>query len=177
VIGFRHVDARFPFLWESELQPGGRWHPDGHGPVQYFADTPDGAWAELLRHEEIRDEADVATIRRALWAVELPDEALARPRLPREVLRGGRATYAPCQAEAQRLRRRGATGLLAPSAALRDGEARGWRVSGGLQPARERGGNVVVLFGRRPDLVGWSAAAEGRPHRTLLSKVRHFAKR
>jgi hypothetical protein len=60
---------------------------------------------------------------------------------------------------------------------LRDGEARGWRVAGGLQPARERGGNVVVLFGRRPDLVGWSAAAEGRPHRTLLAKVHHFAKR
>jgi hypothetical protein len=28
--------------------------------------TPDGAWAELLRHEEITDPEDAATIRRAL---------------------------------------------------------------------------------------------------------------
>ncbi len=177
MIGFRHVDARFPFLWESEGQPAGRWHAEGQGPVQYFADTPDGAWAELLRHEEIRDEADLATIRRALWAVELPDEPLAKPRLPDRVLRGGRGSYAACQAEAQRLRARGAKGLVAPSAALKDGAARGWRVSGGLEPARPRSGRVIVLFGRRPDLVGWSAAAEGRPHRTLLAKVRHFERR
>jgi len=174
VIGFRHVDARFPFLWESELQPGGRWHGDGEGPVQYFADTPDGAWAELLRHEEIRDEADLATIRRALWAVELPEMPLARPRLAPRVLGGGLTSYAACRVEARRLLRRGAAGLLAPSAALRAGAAGGWRVAGGLQPGRARRGNVVVLFGRRPDLIGWSAAAEGRPHRTLLAKVRHL---
>jgi hypothetical protein len=176
VIAFRHVDARFPFLWESELQPEGRWHAEGQGPVQYFADTPDGAWAELLRHEEIRDEADLATIRRALWAVELPDEPLAKPVLPPRVLRGGRASYAACQEEARRLRARGAKGLVAPSAALHDAAAGGWRVAGGLKPARERSGKVIVLFGRRPDVVGWSAAAEGRPHRTLFAKVRHFVR-
>jgi len=178
VIAFRHVDARFPFLWETSDQPGGRWHAEGEGPAQYFADTPDGAWAELLRHEEITDEADLATVRRALWAVEIPDRsrrgvrALARPRLPARVLRGGLASYGACRREAQRLRARGAIGLVAPSASLFDDEARGWRVKGGLEPGAARSGRVIVLFGRRPDLVGWSAAAQGRPHRTLLPKVR-----
>jgi hypothetical protein len=174
VIGFRHVDARFPFLWESARQPDGRWHAEGEGPVQYFADTPDGAWAELLRHEEIRDESDLATIRRALWAVELRDPPTTRPKLPRGTLEGGLDSHAACRAEAKRLARRGATGLVAPSAALLKGGAAGWRVRGGLERAAARDGKVVVLFGRRPELRGWSAAAEGRPHRTLLAMVRHF---
>jgi hypothetical protein len=44
---FRHTDPRFPFLWESTDQPPARWHDRGEGPVQYLADTPDGAWAEF----------------------------------------------------------------------------------------------------------------------------------
>ena len=46
----RRADPRFPFLWESSAQPAGRWHGSGEGPCHYFADTPYGAWAELLRH-------------------------------------------------------------------------------------------------------------------------------
>jgi hypothetical protein len=175
MIVFRHVDSRFPFLWESDGQPGGRWHADGDGPVHYFADTPDGAWAEFLRHEEITEAEDLATIRRALWSVELPKKPRARPRLPRRLLQGGLPSYPACRAEARRLRESGANGLIAPSAALEDGEARGWRVRGGLEPAAARAAKVIVLFGRRPDLVGWSAAAEGRPHHTLLAKVRPLA--
>src|SRR5262245_40501368 len=55
MILFRQVDARFPFLWEDARQPAGRWHAAGDGPAHYFADTPDGAWAEFLRHEEITE--------------------------------------------------------------------------------------------------------------------------
>ena len=69
MIAFRHCDRRWPFLWESAVQPQARWHGEGEGPVQYLADTPDGAWAEFLRHEEITDEADLAGVSRALWAV------------------------------------------------------------------------------------------------------------
>ena len=50
MIAFRQVDARYPFLWEDGSQPAGRWHGDGEGPAHYFADTPDGALAEFLRH-------------------------------------------------------------------------------------------------------------------------------
>ena len=73
MIAFRQVDARYPFLWEDASQPAGRWHGDGEGPAHYFADTPDGAWAEFLRHEDIDDPADVSTIRRQMWAVEIGD--------------------------------------------------------------------------------------------------------
>jgi hypothetical protein len=176
-IVFRHCDSRFPFLWESADQPAARWHADREGPVHYFTDTPDGAWAELVRHEEISDEADLATIRRSLWAVEVDLTGLAEPVLSKSVLYGDPESYPSCRAEARRIRGAGGAGLIAPSAALRPAEARGWRVDGGLRPGGPRTGKVIALFGRRPDLVGWAAAAEGRPHRSLLRKVRRFAPR
>ena len=71
MIGYRHADARYPFLWEGFNQPAARWHAFSEGPAHYFADSPDGAWAEFLRHEEITDPADLATIRRALWVADL----------------------------------------------------------------------------------------------------------
>ena len=175
MIGFRHADPRHPFLWEGADQPAARWHAAGAGPVHCFCDTPDGAWAEFLRHEEISDPEDVATIRRALWAVDLGDPPLASPDLPREALTGGRMTYAACQEEAGRLRRMGAAGLQAPAAALLPGGARGWRVDGGLQPGESRDGRVFAIFGPRPDLVGWRAAAVGRPGDELLATVRPLA--
>jgi len=172
VLVFRHTDPRFPFLWESDRQPPGRWHGDGEGPVQTFADTPEGAWAELLRHEEITEPEDVVHVRRSLWAVEIGEPDLPTPGLSPRTLRGGRESYAACRREAGRLKDAGAAGLLAPSAALASGGARGWRVDGGLRPGPARDGAVVALFGRRPDLVGWEAVAEGRPDPRLLRRVR-----
>ena len=58
-IWYRQADRRFPFLHVAPDQPSGRWHGDGEGPVQYLADTPDGAWAELLRHWNIRLAEDI----------------------------------------------------------------------------------------------------------------------
>jgi hypothetical protein len=175
VIVFRHADPSLPFLWEDASQPPARWHAAGEGPAHYFAETPDGAWAEFLRHEEIREAADLAGIERSIWAVELPDEeAFARPRLPQTTLTGDTDTYPDCQAEATRLRSAGAAGLRAPSAAVATGAASGWRVSGGLVPARSRAEHVLVLFGRRADLVGWVCADGGRPRPELLAKVHHF---
>src|SRR5205823_3337714 len=105
VIVYRHADARFPFLWESVDQPAARWHSSGEGPVQYFADTPDGAWAEFLRHEGITDESELENVRRALWAIEAPDDLpSAAPQLAQSVLTGGVETYEECQKEARRLR-------------------------------------------------------------------------
>jgi hypothetical protein len=174
VIGYRQLDRRFPFLWEDASQPAGRWHGEGEGPAHYFSDTPDGAWAEFLRHEEIRDPEDVRAIERALWAVELADEALARPDLPKPTLSGDPSTYPTCQAEARSLRDAGASGLRAPSAALLPKTASGWRVEVGLQPGPSRSESVVVLFGRRTDVVGWIACASGRPREDLLERVRYY---
>lgn len=174
MILYRHTDPRFPFLWEDPAQPAGRWHAGGEGPANYLADTPDGAWAEFLRHEEIKDLSDLATVQRGLWAIEAPDQHLSQPVLPSGTLTGSLASYAACQEEARRLRGLGADALIAPSAALGPGGACGSRVEGGLQPGPARDGKVVVLFGRRRDLVGWPAAAVGRPEASLLGRVRHF---
>ena len=150
MIVYRHADPRFPFLWESPHQPPARWHGPGEGPVQYLAGTPDGAWAEFLRHEGITTDSEVVNVRRALWAVEVPDDLSAdAPRLPQSVLTGGKR--AGCAVAA----------LRAPSAALLPGTAGGWKVQGGLQPAAERDGTVLAAFAARP-----------RPG--LLARIRHL---
>lgn len=175
MILFRHADPRFPFLWETDAQPSARWHGEGEGPVQYLSDTPDGAWAEFLRHEEIKEPEDLATVRRALWAIEVDDsEPASQPQLPRRVLTGGPQSHARCRREAARLRAEGATRLAAMSAALMPGEARGWRVERTVLPGPDREGRTIALFGARPDLVGWEVVGRGHPEPHLLSKVRHF---
>jgi len=173
MIVYRHADPRFPFLWETADQPSARWHGPGEGPVQYLADTPDGAWAEFLRHEGIKEESELLNVRRALWAIDVPDDLVTeRPRLALGVLTGGVETYEACQEEARRIRARGAKALRVPSAALLPGGARGWKVDGGLQPAAARDGMVVAVFGARPDAVGWTATFAGRPRSDLLAHVR-----
>jgi hypothetical protein len=57
------------------------------------------------------------------------------------------------------------------------GGAHGWRVAGGLHAAPRRDGRVLVLFGARPDVVGWEAVYEGRPSEELLSRVRLLGRR
>ncbi len=174
MIAFRQCDGRWPFLWEDAEQPEARWHAAGAGPVHYFADTPDGAWAEFLRHEEITDPEDLATVRRNLWAVEIKDPPEGVPNLLPATLTGAVETYPACQKEAARLQANGVAGLLAPSAALRPSEARGQVVDQGLRPGPARDGSVIVLFGPRPDLIAWLAAEQARPSALLLTRVRHF---
>ncbi|MEP6650091.1 MAG: RES domain-containing protein [Lapillicoccus sp.] len=172
MIAFRHCDRRWPFLWESSAQPPARWHGEGEGPVQYLADTPDGAWAEFIRHEEITDEEDLAGVSRALWAVSVVEPSGVTPDLPEETMTGGLDSYPDCQAEAHRLRGAGVQELEVPSAALRPGTAGGHVVDRGLQQAAAADGRVFVLFGRRPDVVGWLAVDEGRPPGSLVERVR-----
>ena len=174
MIAFRHADTRFPFLWESDEQPEARWHGQGEGPVAYLAETADGAWAEFLRHEEITDPADLEGIERAIWAVELPEPPTMTPHLPVRTLTGDRSSWPDCQATARRLRERGVEGLVASSAALVARTPSGFRVAGGLRPAAGRRERTIVLFGPRPDLVGWCACASGRPRADLLLRVRHL---
>ncbi|HSC29261.1 MAG TPA: RES domain-containing protein [Vicinamibacterales bacterium] len=177
MIVFRQADARYPFLWSGTSQPAARWHAAGEGPANYFADTPDGAWAELLRHEEIADPLDAATLRRALWAVEIDDEPLTTVSLKPSVLTGGRDTYRACQVHARRLRARGARRLLAPSAALLPGGAAGRQIAGGVErPGAPQDGLVIVIYGSPEGLVGWQAVERGAPPPGVLARVRHFTR-
>lgn len=172
MIAFRHVDRRWPFLWESAQQPPARWHGEGEGPVQYLSDTPDGAWAEFLRQEEITDEEDLAGVSRALWAVSVEEPSWVRPDLPDVTMTGSPETYPDCRAEARRLRAEGVRAVEAPAAALLPGTAGGYLVDGGLQPAAEADARTFVLFGRRPDVVGWLVVDDGRPPHGLVDRVR-----
>jgi RES domain-containing protein len=176
MIAFRQVDARYPFLWEDASQPAGRWHGEGEGPAHYFADTPDGAWAEFLRHEDIDDPADLRTIRRQMWAVEIGSPPAERVDLPMDVLTGGLDTYRRCRAHARALRATGVNSLAALSAALMPGGARGLCVRAGVQPGDPRDGMVIVIFGPPDGLLGWVAAVDGRPSDDLLPRVRYFTR-
>ena len=173
--GYRHCDPRFPFLWHGPEQPAARWHRSGEGPAHYFADTPVGAWAEFLRHEGITEAADLAGVRRSLWAVELPDLDTARcgrPALPEPALFGGPASHAACQVEARALRDAGATEIEVRGAALLPGAARGWQADPMLRPATNaRDGQVWVLYGDCA-AVGWPVVDGGTPPAAMLGLVR-----
>jgi hypothetical protein len=176
-MGFRHCDPRYPFLWTSAAQPPARWHGEGEGPANYFCDTPEGAWAEFLRHEEITQAADLAGVRRSLWAVALPAEGYVQPAaLPATAFTEGEASYEACRAEARRLRAAGGTRIEAPSAALLPGAAAGWRVRGAdlERSPTPREGRVWVIFGAVP-LVGWIAAEAAAPPAAVLPWVRPLA--
>ena len=177
MIAFRQVDARYPFLWEDASQPAGRWHGEGEGPAHYFADTPDGAWAEFLRHEDITDPDDLPTIRRQMWAVEIGDVPMKTVALPPDVLFGGRETYARCQEQARMLRAKGARRMAAPSAALVRGGARARRVDGGVRSGEPRDGLTIVIFGPPSDLRGWVAADVAAPAVDLLDRVNYYPRR
>jgi hypothetical protein len=174
-IGFRHCDPRFPFLWTSERQPAARWHGDGDGPANYFADTPTGAWAEFLRHEGITDAADLAGVRRSLWAVELPETDWAAPALAEATLHGDESSYPACRREAARLRAQGAERIEAHGAALLPGAAHGWNAGAvGHRPSvTPRDGRVWVVYGVQP-LTGWAAVHSGSPPPEVLPLVRHL---
>ncbi len=172
---WRTVPPGLAFLWEQPNLGAARWHAAGEGPVQYLADTPAGAWAELLRHEEIVDPADVAGLARDLWAIEVPEadvSGAAPAGLGRRAAIGSPTSYPGCQDEARRLRAAGATAIVARSAALRSGAAAGWYVEGGLRRRPSADARVLVLSGPRPDLTGHRAVAAGHPPAALVADVR-----
>ncbi|HEY8868723.1 MAG TPA: RES domain-containing protein [Candidatus Limnocylindrales bacterium] len=176
MIVYRNTDTDVPFFWEDDRQPEGRWHGAGEGPAQYTATSPDAAWAEFLRHQGITDPTDLPGIDRAMWAIEISDDEPAeRPEVPDAVATGALDSYPACQAAAQDGRAGGMTRLVAPSSAVLVDSPSGWETDNGLMPGFPRSEFTVVLFGRRPGVTAWQAAAAGRPAASLLARVRYLA--
>lgn len=141
--------------------------------MQYFADTPTGAWAEVLRHEEITDPADLAGLSARIWAVRIADVEMHEPKLPRAALTSRPDGYETCRGEARRLRAAGVGRIQAISAALKGGEGAGFQVgTAGLVRAPNRDGMVIVHFGPLPEAEGWCAAEGAHPDEQVLSQVR-----
>lgn len=181
---FRQSDAHYPPLWEDgAFQPEARWHGIGQGPAQYFADTPDGAWAELLRHEEIIEPLSVEDFldrfKRTLWAIEvdLPDQICKMETLVSggELL-GDESSYAICQKAAIEAKEANYDVITAPSAALIEDGASGVSVSNGILnngPARQ--GRVFVFFRVMPDATCWPCGGAPVLNQRMISRVRYFA--
>jgi hypothetical protein len=171
-IAHRYSSYDTPFWARENTQPG-RWHERRHGPTQYLSLSTDGAWAELIRNEELTTEDEVAMVSVQMWAVAV-DQAMII-----DYSTFGRAEavgfdpealvdehYGRCQQEGARLRQLGFSGVLAPSAAL----------SGAIN---------LTLFGprmastwKRPPLLSSSLPAtvitKGAPPPGLLAHVRQI---
>lgn len=125
-IAYRYSSYDAPF-WVRENTHPGRWHGLDDGPTQYLSLSTDGAWAELIRNEELTSEQEIAMVSVQMWAVHVHEGLVV------DYSTFGRAAtagfdpdalvdedYRRCQGEGARLRALGYGGVLAPSAALRD---------------------------------------------------------
>jgi RES domain-containing protein len=169
---FRWTSYDVPFWARANTRPG-RWNTEREAPTQYWSMTPEAAWAELVRAEDLRTEADLDLVRMPLWVCRIP--ALGLEDLTDAATQTAHGISAEalvaddwtaCQRLASTLRAT-TRGVMAPSAAL-DGHA-----------------NVTIFGGRRA--IDWrdraalaravptTQTAIGRPPRGLLGGVRRPA--
>jgi RES domain-containing protein len=123
-IVWRYSNYDTPF-WSRSNTRDGRWHTAGELPVQYLSLEPNGAWAELIRAENLTAELDVSYVRMPLWVAALTQGMLADYRDFAHVEQAGFPPDAiidddweRCQHEGGWLRDQGIRGVIAPSAAL-----------------------------------------------------------
>lgn len=168
---FRYSSYDVPF-WARPNTTEERWHLVGEGATQYLSATPDGAWAELIRNENLRSEADLALVQMPLWQAQIDQAQVAdyhdfataeKAGLDPEILISD--DQRACREEGRRLREEGFAGVLYPSAAL---------------PGEQN----LALFGPRI-LLPWGASRRlasgipankltvGAPPKDLLPRVRH----
>jgi RES domain len=123
---FRYSNYDTPFWVRPNTHPG-RWHFTGDGPTQYLSATAEGAWADLIRSEDLRSESDVALVRMPLWQARVDQSYVVDYSTFERAEQSGFAAEAlvdddqeRCRAEGKRLRELGYAGVLAPSPALPD---------------------------------------------------------
>lgn len=112
-------------LWARPNASAQRWNRTREGPTQYASLSADGAWAELIRAQDLASEADVVCVRMPLWILCLHETHVAdystfelaeAAGFPPDALVDD--DHERCRAEGTRLREHGFRGVLAPSAAL-----------------------------------------------------------
>lgn len=112
-------------LWVNPNRRNGRWNIAGDGCTQYACLDPEAPFAEMLRGEDLRTEADAKMFRTVLWQLRVDEGAIVDYSTFEKAEAAGfpadalvEDDHERCQAEAARLRGLGARGLLTPSAAL-----------------------------------------------------------
>lgn len=171
-IAYRATSYDVP-LWARPNRRSGRWNIAGDGCTQYMCLDVNAPFAEVLRHEELRTEAESATYTTTIWQLKVDEGAVAdyssferseAAGFPAEAL--VEDDHERCQAEAAWLKSHGIRGLLSPSAAL-------------------PGSVSLTLFGPRV-AIAWNAPVSlastmpasrlttGHPPKGLVSRVRHF---
>lgn len=123
-VAFRYSNYDTPFWVRPNSEPG-RWHGIGDESTQYLATTVEGAWAELVRAEGLRSEAEVSLIRMPMWVARVRVHRIADYGTFDKAADAGfppdalvEDEYLRCQEEGRRLRDAGYQGVLSPSAAL-----------------------------------------------------------
>lgn len=170
VIAWRYANYDTPF-WARDNTRDGRWNTAGEACVQYLAMEPNGAWAELIRSEELRSEEEVATVRIPIWVAAVNEVVVDYSTFEKAEAAGfdpGALVdddWGKCQDEGRRLRDLGYTGVIAPSAALPGA------MNLGIFGAR------ILWAWRRPLVlsatVPATVAAVGSPPSGLVGGVRH----
>lgn len=169
LVAFRWSNYDVPF-WARPNTRDGRWNRAHGEPTQYWSLSPDAAWAELIRHENLTTEAELDQVRMPFWVCRVPTMHLVDLRGEAERERHAVTLDAlvaddweGCQRVLPTLVER-AMGVIAPCAAL---------------PEHAN----ITLFGARR-AIKWSTApalastvptakaAIGRPPDGLLARVR-----
>lgn len=174
-VAYRYSGYDSPF-WVRENTEPGRWHAHGDGPTQYLSLSTDGAWAELIRFEQLRTEDEVALVSVQMWSVSVTQGMVVDYSTFERADRAGFDAAAlvdedhrRCRREGARVRRLGYGGVLAPSAALP-----------GAINLTLFGPRVASTWGRPPLLASSLPAtviAKGAPPAGLVGRVRRIGAR
>jgi RES domain-containing protein len=170
-VAFRYNNYDTPFWVNENTQPG-RWHARGDGPTQYLSLSPEGAWAELARAQDLYSDEDLALSRMPIWAALVSQRQI----VDYSTFEGAEAAgfspdslvdddYSRCQEEARRLRTEAYAGVVAPSAALP-----------GVLNLTLFGPRLRSSWGLPPDLrasIPACVVAIGSPAPGLAPRVRH----
>lgn len=160
------------------MQPSARWnHGDLGRLAQYFSLEIDGAWAELIRWENIRTEAERLNLRQCLWQCWVTEKNIADLETFDKIADCGLDPaifvdddHGPCRDLAEELIQTGFRGLVSPSAALP--EAANLALFGSR---REIHGTDAAGRNLRPDVyLVVQLLVEGAPPGHLLQRTRLY---